>query len=161
MREVEAEIEIEGAIAEVWAVYFDADGWRRWVDGFVRVTAGDGYPERGGTLSWESTPAGRGRVTERVMEHEPRRLHRVEYSDPGSSGQLETRFEMVPSGDGTRRTRVSLSLSYELREAGPLSAITDFLFIRSQMRDSLERTLADLRLEVAARGEAPGTPSSD
>lgn len=161
MREVGAEIEIDAPLADVWAVYFDPAGWRRWVDGFARITAGDGYPERGGTLSWESTPAGRGRVTERVIEHEPRRLHRVEYSDPGSSGQLETRFEMVPAGERVRRTRVSQKLSYELREAGPFGAITDVLFIRSQMRGSLERTLAELRLEVVARGEASAAPSSD
>ena len=150
MTEVEAEIEIPAPMAEVWEVYFDPERWRDWVDGFARVTASDGFPGRGGTLSWESTPAGRGRVSERVLEHDIRRLHRAAYTDPGSHGELETRFEMVPAEGTERRTKVSQKLSYELQESGPLSAITDWLFIRSQMRRSLERSLAELRAEAAA-----------
>jgi uncharacterized protein YndB with AHSA1/START domain len=148
MSEVEAEVEIEVPLADVWALYFDPEAWRTWVDGFARITASDGYPERGGTLSWESTPAGRGRVSERVLEHEPRSLHRVSYTDPGSAGELETRFEMVPAKGEARRTRVRQRLSYALHEAGALSAITDRLFIRSQMRGSLQRSLGGLRLEA-------------
>jgi hypothetical protein len=131
------------------------------VDGFARVTASEGYPERGGRLSWESTPAGRGRVNERVLEHEPRRLHRVAYSDPGSAGELETSFEMVPAGDGKRRTRVRQVLRYELQQAGPLAVLTDRLFIRSQMRGSLQRSLADLSIEVAEAAEARESPRAD
>lgn len=154
--EVEAEVEIPAPIAEVWEVYLDPERWPLWVDGFARVTASRAYPERGGSLSWESTPAGRGRVSERVIGHEPRRVHRIAYSDPASEGELETRFEMVPAGGEDRRTRVRQRLAYELREGGPLSALTDRLFIRSQMRRSLQRTLADLRAEVAGGGE-PGS----
>ncbi len=150
MSEVEAEIEIPRSVAEVWELYFDPDRWRSWVDGFSRVTVSEGYPERGGTLSWESTPAGRGRVSERVLEHEERRLHRIAYSDPGSEGELTSRFEMVPAKGDERRTRISLVLDYGLHDGGPLSAITDRLFIRSQMRGSLERTLIDLHAEATS-----------
>jgi uncharacterized protein YndB with AHSA1/START domain len=158
MTEVEAEIVIPRPVAEVWELYFDSDRWRNWVDGFARATASDGYPERGGTLSWESTPAGRGRVSERVVQHEERRLHRVAYTDPGSEGEQEARFEMVPAGGDERRTRVQLRLQYELHDSGPLTAITDRLFIRSQMRRSLQRSLLDLRGEAvgSAGGEAAG-----
>ena len=148
MAEVGAEIEIAAPLADVWGVYFDPESWRSWVDGFARVTASDGYPERGGTLSWESTPAGRGRVSERVLEHEPRHLHRIAYTDPGSAGELETRFEMLPAGEGVRRTRVRQTLRYELHEGGPVAALTERFFIRSQMRRSLQRSLADLLVEA-------------
>lgn len=160
MAEVAAEIEIPTPVADVWELYFDADRWRSWVDGFARVSVSDGYPERAGTLTWESTPAGRGRVSERVIEHDPRRIHRVEYKDPGSAGELETRFEMVPAEGEERKTKVSQKLTYELNEAGLFGAITDRLFIRSQMRRSLERSLAELRAE--ARADAgDGSTSTD
>ena len=148
MTEIEATVEIPASLADVWQLYFDPERWPIWVDGFTRVTASSGYPERGGTLSWESNPAGRGRVSERVLEHDPRRLHRVEYVDPGSSGELVTRFEMLAAGPEGRRTSVTQQLSYSLRESGPVAALTDRLFIRSQMRGSLQRTLADLRAEA-------------
>lgn len=149
MTEVEATVEIEAPLAEVWDVYFDPGRWRMWVDGFARVTASDGYPDRGGTLSWESTGAGRGRVSERVLAHEPRARHRIAYADPTSAGELETRFEMVPGAGSERRTRVAQTLDYALHDSGPLTALTDRLFIRTQMRRSLERSLADLRAELA------------
>ena len=147
MATVEASIEIPAAVAEVWQLYFDRDRWASWVDGFAAVVSDEGYPEAGGELVWKSTEAGRGRVSERVVAHEPRTLHRIEYEDPESSGTLETRFEMLPAADG-RMTRVSLRLSYGLEGGGPLAAVTDFLFIRSQMRRSLERSLRDLSNEA-------------
>lgn len=153
--EVEAEVEIPAPIADVWEVYIDPERWPMWVDGFARITASDGYPDRGGTMSWESTPAGRGRVSERVLEHEPRRVHRIAYVDPGSEGELETRFEQVPAAGEERRTKVSQRLAYRLGDSSPLTAITDRLFIRSQMRRSLERSLADLRSEAVAAAPPP------
>ncbi len=35
----------------------------------------------------ESVPAGRGEVTEKVLEHEPRRKHRIEFADPTMTGR--------------------------------------------------------------------------
>jgi len=159
MAEVEAQIDVPVAIADVWDVYFDADRWANWVDGFARVLMTEGgYPEVGGSLAWESGQAGRGRVGERVVAHEERRLHVITYEDPGSTGTLETRFEMVAAGEEQERaTRVSQKQTYELRNGGLLGKITDKLFIRSQMRQSLERSLVDLRSELvaaAARGDA-------
>jgi uncharacterized protein YndB with AHSA1/START domain len=161
MAEVEATIEIPRPVAEVWELYFDRERWRNWVDGFARTTASEGYPEPGGTLSWESTPAGRGRVSERVISHEERRLHHVAYTDPGSEGEQEARFEMVPAGGDERRTRVQLRLDYRLHDAGPVSAITDRLFIRSQMRRSLQRSLVDLRGEVVAAAGGGAAEETD
>ena len=82
MSDVAASVAVRASLAEVWDFYFDPAGWPAWVDGFARVESDMGYPEAGGTLRWSSTPAGRGTVTERVVEHEPRSRHRVEYEDP-------------------------------------------------------------------------------
>lgn len=160
MSRVEAAVEIEAPLAEVWDLYFDRERWPAWVDGFSSVVSSSGYPGAGGTLTWRSTPAGRGEVRERVIAHEPRSLHRIKYSDPSSEGALETTFEMLPAAaaETGRRTLVTQRLDYRVTSGGPLAPITDFLFIRSQMRRSLERSLADLRLEAERTG-ASGAPS--
>jgi uncharacterized protein YndB with AHSA1/START domain len=151
MATVEATVEIPAALAEVWDFYFDRQRWTSWVDGFAAVISENGYPETGGELVWKSTPAGRGLVRETVTAHEPRSLHRVDYEDPESAGSLETTFEMLPTGD-RRTTRVIQRLTYAVTNGGPLGAVTDFLFIRSQMRRSLERSLSDLRFEIGHGG---------
>jgi hypothetical protein len=146
MAKVEASVEIPDALAEVWDLYFDRDRWPAWVDGFAAVVSAAGYPEPGGELVWRSTAAGRGQVRERVLDHEPRSLHRIGYEDPESRGRLATEFAIVPGGE--RLTRVTQRLEYEIKGGGILSSVTDLLFIRSQMRRSLERSLGALRLEA-------------
>jgi hypothetical protein len=152
MSGVAASVPVRASLAEVWDYYFDPAGWPAWVDGFARVESDMGYPEVGGTLRWSSTPAGRGTVTERVVEHESRRLHRVEYEDPETTGQLSVTFAI--EGEGTMVTQ---ELDYQLRDRGVFAKVTDRLFIRSQMRGSLSRSLARLRLEVeeVAAGARP------
>jgi hypothetical protein len=152
MSGVVASVPVRASLAEVWDYYFDPAGWPAWVDGFARVESDMGYPEVGGTLRWSSTPAGRGTVTERVVEHESRRLHRVEYEDPETTGQLRVTFAI--EGEGTMVTQ---ELDYRLRDRGVFAKVTDRLFIRSQMRGSLGRSLARLRLEVeeVAAGTRP------
>jgi hypothetical protein len=152
MSGVAASVPVRASLAEVWDYYFDPAGWPAWVDGFARVESDMGYPEVGGTLRWSSTPAGRGTVTERVVEHESRRLHRVEYEDPETTGQLSVTFAIEGKG-----TMVTQELDYRLRDRGVFAKVTDRLFIRSQMRGSLSRSLARLRLEVeeVAAGTRP------
>jgi Polyketide cyclase / dehydrase and lipid transport len=152
MSGVAASFAVRASLAEVWDFYFDPAGWPAWVDGFARVESDMGYPEIGGTLRWSSTPAGRGTVTERVVEHEPRSRHRVEYEDPETTGQLTVTFAI--EGEGTVVTQ---ELDYRLRDRGVFAKVTDRLFIRSQMRGSLGRSLGRLRLEVeeVAAGTRP------
>jgi uncharacterized protein YndB with AHSA1/START domain len=140
---VASEVEIAAPAAAVWDFYFDPSGWPSWVDQFAAVVAADEYPEEGGTLRWRSGGAGRGEVSERVLEHRPRRLHRIAFDDPQAEGELATRFEVTEGG-----TRVGQELTYRLRRGGVLVAITDVLFVRSQMRASLGRSLLALRGEL-------------
>jgi hypothetical protein len=110
------------------------------------VEASSGYPEAGGSLRWRSTPAGRGEVTEHVLEHEPRRLHRVAFRDPQSAGELHTKFAI--EGEGARITQ---ELEYRLRKPGAFSWLTDRVFIRSQVRGSMQRSLSRLKVELEDR----------
>lgn len=152
MSRVTASVAVRASLAEVWGYYFDPAGWSAWVDGFARVDSDMGYPDVGGTLRWSSGPAGRGTVTERVTEHEPRRLHRVEFEDPEATGRLTVTF-----GIEGEMTIVTQELDYRLREGGVFAKVTDRLFIRSQMRGSLTRSLTRLKLEVeeVAAGTRP------
>jgi hypothetical protein len=154
--QAKASIPIKASLAETWDHYFDPRGWAAWVDGFQAAEAAEGYPEQGSTLRWRSVAAGRGRVTERVLEHEPRRRHRVAFSDPQSEGELLT--EMMIEGEGTR---VILTMDYRLVGGGPLGWFSDRLFVRSQVRGSLERTLLRLKHEVEEVAELGSQPLSE
>jgi hypothetical protein len=134
---------VGASLAETWDLYFDPDGWPVWVEGFQAVERSEGYPDEGGTLVWRSNPAGRGTVTERVLAHEPRTLHRISFSDPQSSGELTTRFAVEGAG-----TRVTLELEYRVGRGGPLAWLTDVFFARGQVAGSLRRSLANLRMAV-------------
>ncbi len=136
---------VGASLAETWDHYFDPGGWPAWVEGFGRVARIDGYPEESGTLIWQSNAAGRGEVTETVLAHEPRTLHRIAFTDPQSSGELTSRFAV--EGEGTR---VTLELSYQVGRGGLLARLTDALFARSQVAGSLRRSLAEFRTEVEA-----------
>lgn len=152
MGRVSAAIDIAAPLADVWAFYFEPRSWPSWVDGFSALTTAPGYPERGGALQWRSTPAGRGVVSERVLEHEPRRCHRISFNDDYASGEQTSRFEIVTGGGDSHRTSVAVELTYSLRSPGVLGPITDPLFVRPQMRRSLARTLERLRAEIEAAG---------
>jgi uncharacterized membrane protein len=143
MSEIREEISISASLAEVWDYHFDSRGWPAWVDGFQAVVASDGYPREGGSLRWRSTPAGRGEVSEDVLEHVPRRLHAVSFSDPQTAGELRTTFQI--EGESTK---VEQTLTYRLLGGGVFGWATDRLFIRSQQRRSIQRSLLRLKHEV-------------
>jgi hypothetical protein len=143
MGEVAESVMIDASLAETWDCHFDRRRWASWVEGFAAVESAEGYPKTGGRLRWRSTPAGRGTVAEEVLAHQPRSLHRVAFTDPQSQGELETRFEV--RGD---QTRVEQRLRYDLRRRGPFSWLTDRLFVRPQLRHSMQRSLNRLKREV-------------
>jgi uncharacterized membrane protein len=134
---------VDASLKDVWDLYFDPNRWRAWVDGFSSVERSDGYPEVDGTLVWRSNPAGRGTVTERVVEHSPRTRHRIEWSDPESSGQLLSEFAV--EGDSAR---VTLTLDFGLPRGGPFAWLTERLFVRGPVRRSLQRSLLRFKHEA-------------
>ena len=144
MGRVVESVSLPASLAETWDLYFDPRRWPAWVDGFEHGDASGGYPEAGGVLRWRSNPAGRGEVVERVIEHEPRRLHAITFEDPQSEGSLRTTFAI--EGDGTRVTQ---EVEYGLRSRPALGRwLTDRLFVRPQVRGSLRRSLGRLRTEL-------------
>ncbi len=143
MAQVEATMPVPVPAAEVWELYFDQERWPTWVDGFGGVDSSEGYPGLGGTLRWHSNPAGRGTVEEKVIVHEPRQLHRVEFRDQYSEGQLAVRFAIRGNS-----TSVTQTYTYKLTQGGLLTPVTDVLFIRPQLRRSLVRSLERLRREA-------------
>ncbi len=85
--------------------------------------------------------------------HEPRSKHRIAFTDPESEGEMETRFAIEPGGDG-QTTKVEQELEYSITSGGALSPLTDVLFVRSQMRRSLQRSLGRLKIEIEALDES-------
>jgi len=133
--------------AEALALWSDVDRWPSFVEGFARQLEQTAeWPQPGGRVVWESTPDGRGRVTERVTENAPDRFS-TQVFDKAMIG-LQT-LRALPADDGSE---VELRLEYELSRYGPLSGLADALFIRRALRDSLKRTL--FRFSVEAEDQA-------
>lgn len=144
MARVEQEVLVAASLAEVWDLYFEPRDWPEWVDAFAGVVSSQGYPQEGGKLVWRTGAAGRGEITEEVSAHEPRSLHRIRFSDPTMTGELETRFALEGPA-----TRVSQTMDYRLAERGVFAFLGAF-FVRSQVKRSLERSLEGLRDHVGA-----------
>jgi hypothetical protein len=133
--------------AEVLELWADVERWPSFVEGFARrLELTEAWPEPGGRVVWESTPDGRGRVTEIVTERTGDRLSTQVYEDALAGTQT---LRALPASDGSE---VELSLEYELTRYGPLRGIADALFIRRALRDALRRTL--FRFGVEAEEEA-------
>jgi hypothetical protein len=133
------------AALRLWA---DVDRWPTFVEGYARtLERSPDWPAAGARLVWETSPAGRGRVTEKVKEGQgPDRFVTTVFEERLHGTQT---FRVVESEAGSR---AQLSLEYKLTKYGPLSAVADAIFIRRAIRDSLRRTLA--RFAVEAEEEA-------
>jgi Polyketide cyclase / dehydrase and lipid transport len=129
------------------ALWTDTDRWPTFVEGFARVLERSGdWPAEGASVIWESTPEGRGRVTEKVVEHRPGRFATQVYE------QALSGIQSLSAGEDAEGALLELALEYELSRYGPLSAAADALFIRRAQRDALGRTLR--RFAVEAEEEA-------
>lgn len=143
---------------EAMEIWTDLERWPAFIDGFARTVEVDArWPEEGAELVWESTRSGRGRVVERVVTYEapppapevalqshPGRIE-TRVSEEAMSGEQTVTFAPVPDG-----ARVEIALDYALARAGPLGGLTDVLFIRRALRDSLRRTLGRFASEAEA-----------
>jgi Polyketide cyclase / dehydrase and lipid transport len=124
--------------------WYDTNRWPAWVDGLARVVEVDGeWPGAGAVVIWESGPAGRGRVVERVIEHEPLAGQTLAVEDDAIRGRQSVAF--TPRGE---RVEIALSLEYEIKRRTILTPLIDLLFIRRAMARSLADTLARFRAEL-------------
>jgi hypothetical protein len=128
-----------------YALWTDVRRWSTFIDGFARPKRlDDEWPSPPAKLVWESTPDGRGTVTERVTASEPGRLLVTEVFEERLAGSQSVSFRLDEDG-----ALVELELDYLLTGGGPLSKITDVLFIRRALRDALVRTLRRFATEAA------------
>jgi hypothetical protein len=145
MRTVSVVQSFPGTVHEAERSWYDVRRWPAWVDGMGRIdeVIGD-WPQPGAIVRWESGPAGRGHVTEKVVAHEPLRGQTVEVSDDSIWGRQQVMF--TPSDDGVD---VSLSLEYQVTKRTVFTPLIDLLFIRGAMERSLRSTLTRFGAELA------------
>jgi hypothetical protein len=137
MATVRATAQYPGPVYEAEACWYDTERWPVWVDQLARViSVEDGWPKAGGSVVWESGPAGRGRVHEHVVDYEPLTSQTVEVEDDSIAGTQIVTF--TPNVDGVA---VELALDYELKKRSPVTRLVDLLFIRRLMAGSLRSTL--------------------
>jgi hypothetical protein len=147
VRLASAEAEVALTPEAALRLWTDVSRWPSFVEGFARVVELDPeWPGEGSRAIWESVPAGRGRVTEKVTDVTPGAFSTLVFEDRLSGRQT---FRAVESEGGAR---VELSLEYTLTSYGPLGPLADAIFIRRALRDSLRRTIT--RFEVEAQDEA-------
>ena len=147
MRRASARAALPLTPSEALALWVDIERWPSFVEGFARqLELTETWPEPGGRVVWESTPDGRGRVTETVTNSAPDRFSTQVFEEALVGTQT---LRALPASDGSE---VELSLDYELAKYGPLRGVADALFIRRALRDALRRTL--FRFGVEAEDEA-------
>jgi Polyketide cyclase / dehydrase and lipid transport len=138
MTRVRATVSVPGLASDAEELWYDPQRWPAWVDGFGHtVELEGGWPAAGARSVWDSKPGGRGRVVERVSAYEARVGQTLEVEDGQLRGTQRVWFE--PEADGVV---IALELQYELKERNPFTPLTDALFIRRALRDSLKRSLA-------------------
>jgi polyketide cyclase/dehydrase/lipid transport protein len=128
---------------EALALWADVERWPSFVEGFARpLQLSSEWPAKGARVVWESTPDGRGRVTETVVESTPD-VFATQVFEEALMGTQTLRVAPSPGG-----AEVGLTLDYELAKYGPLAGLADAIFIRRALRDALRRTLFRFGIEA-------------
>ena len=133
-----------GSVRQAQACWYDTTRWPLWVDGLEEVLQVDGeWPRVGSSVTWESGPTGRGRVTERVIAYDAAQGQTLEVDDSSIGGLQSVSFAPAPDG-----VQLVLSLEYRLKRRSIVSPLVDLLFIRRAMTVSLEVTVARFAVEL-------------
>jgi uncharacterized membrane protein len=144
MGRVRAEVKVAALASAAEELWYDTARWPTFVDGLAHVEKVEGDWPRAGRVLWDAKIDGRGRVDERVAEHEARVGQTLRIEDDKITGTQ--RVEFHPEGDGCK---VVLALDYTLKMDPPQRQVIDF-FARRPMRDSLRRTLQRFKHELEA-----------
>src|SRR5215208_5052170 len=129
--------------AEALALWSDVERWSSFVEGFARrLELTPDWPAAGARVVWESTPDGRGRVTETVVENAADCFSTQVFEEALIGTQT---LRARPASNGSE---IELTLDYELAKYGPLAGIADAVFIRRALRDALRRTLFRFGIEA-------------
>ena len=129
MGRARAKIDLPTQVSAAEALWYDLQRWPAFVDGFHHVAKLEGdWPEAGARLLWDSTPAGRGRVVERVARYEVRSGQTVEVEDPKLTGTQTVSFtpnseDAASSVTATGVAQERATLGVRTDRAAPLSPI--------------------------------------
>ena len=149
MGRVRVAVKVPGLASEAETLWYEPQRWPAWVDGFGHVVKLEGaWPAAGSRAVWNSKPGGRGRVVERVSAYEARAGQTLAVEDEQLQGTQTVTFE--PGADGVE---VALELEYELKHSNALTPLTDVLFIRRALRESLRRSLTRFAHELRSDRE--------
>jgi Polyketide cyclase / dehydrase and lipid transport len=149
MGRVRAEVTVSALASEAEELWYDTARWPTFVDGLAHVAKVEGdWPRAGGRVLWDARVDGRGRVDERVVEHEARIGQTVTVEDEKLTGTQ--RVEFHPTDDGCR---IVLTLTYTLKMDPPQRQVIDF-FARRPLKDSLKRTLRRFQQELDVEPES-------
>jgi hypothetical protein len=141
-----------GTVHDAEQCWYDTDGWPEWVDGVARVVSVEGdWPAVGAVIRWESGPAGRGYVTERVIAYGPLGGLTSDVEDDAITGRQTVAF----GPDGDDAVTIELALTYTIRRRSILTPVVDLLFIRRAMTMSLRSTLNHFGAQLAAVTRSP------
>ena len=136
---------VDATADRAFSLWVDVARWEAFVDGFRAVEHLDeAWPAVGSSVVWRSVPDGRGRVTERVVVCDPPKRFETEVTEERLRGAQTVAFEAEDAS-----TAVSLTLDYSV-DGGPLTWLTDVLFIRRAQGEALARTLDRFAAEAAA-----------
>jgi hypothetical protein len=143
-------VPVAPAVAE--RCWYDTDGWAAWVEGLEEIVAVKGdWPHAGSSVSWRSAPAGRGRVTERVVLFDPGGGHTADVQDDSIRGRQSVTFEPADAG-----VSITLRLQYDIRAASLITPLVDALFVRRAMKASLGHTLEQFAVHCLAASPGDG-----
>jgi hypothetical protein len=136
--------ELPGPVSAAEELWYDLRRRPSFVDGFGHVVKVEGaWPDVGGRIVWNAPPNTRGVVAEKVDWYEARTGQKLYVEDEQLRGTQTVRFE--PAGEGL--VRVTLAFDWTLKEG---NALTDWLFVRRRMGESLRLTLVKFRIERLA-----------
>jgi hypothetical protein len=135
--------------AEVERLWCEPERWSTFVEGFGGLVSSEGcWPDPGSILVWDSTPHGRGRVRERVIEHQPGLVLASEISEQRLSGTRCVRFSDLED-QGRPGVRVEVQLDYRLNGSRWQRLLLDRVFVRPALRASIARELEEVAAQLS------------
>ena len=143
MRTAQARASVPLTPPHALALWSDVERWPSFVEGFARrLELTPDWPAKGARVVWQSTPDGRGRVTETVVENDADRFSTQVFEEALMGTQT---LRAAPASGGSE---IELTLDYQLAKYGPLGGLADVIFIRRALRDALRRTLFRFAIEA-------------
>src|SRR3982751_1498860 len=95
-----AEVKVAALASAAEELWYDTSRWPTFVDGLAHVAKVEGDWPRAGRVVWDAKVDGRGRVEERVTQHEARVGQTLDVED--DKIRAVQRVEFRPEGDGCK-----------------------------------------------------------